>query len=312
MDPSITVYVIAGVLFIGLFVLSILKGVIKTILLGGGLLGAIVAYYWFNRNGYAYLSFLTSNPREWMVTGVAWLASVFIFGIFTHGMFWFSNVFSLGSKIGWGGPKGILTTVLMFLTLCWTGSLGIFYYGDVADIKRARRAALVEMGTEKPRTYWFYSWKTNLCSNPKTSWLLHLNPMDDPERVALAKLVAYLASFDLHQAETKYMRIASCFPYPRRIRSLVRDKGIRTMVERNDMAGLMNHPELTKILTDDSMRVSISRFPVDQFLANQFPGPSDPSIPTAIPLENATSQQGAVPPPGTTVNPIQPPVKVVP
>lgn len=314
MDTSTTIYIIAGTVLAGFLVLAILKGIIKMILFGVGVLGAFLAYYWISRHGYTYLSFITSDPREWMVTTFSWLSAVFVFSVFTHGMFWFSNVFSLGSKMGFGGFKGILTTILMVLVLCWAGVLAVFYYGDVADIKQAHQAALAQSGgkNEAVATAWVYDWKKQICSHESTQWLMKLDPMKDSGRVSLAKIIAYLSTFEHDPAAGKYGQIAPYIPRPRRLWTLCRDAGIRAMVERQDMAGLMNHPELTKFLSDPSSRDAVLRFPVDQFIAQMFPSVQGGK---ALPLqivrpETGNQPSGAVPPPDKTVNPISKPVRV--
>ncbi len=312
MDTSTTIYIIAGVVLAGLFILAVMKGVIKMVLFGMGVLGGLLTYYWISRHGYTYLAFLTSDPREWMVTALSWLLALFVFAVFTHGMFWFSNVFSLGSKMGFGGVKGALTTILMVLVICWVGVVAIFYYGDVADIKHAHQVALAQRGgkNEAVSTAWVYDWKEKICEHESTKWLASLDPMKDPGRVSLSKIVTYLATFEHDQAAGKYGAIAPYIPRPRRLWTLSRDTGIRAMVERQDMAGLMNHPELTKFLSDPSSRAAIVRFPVDQFVAQTFPPAQGGALP-AQPVQPVSPNQssGILPPPNQAVNPILPPVR---
>jgi hypothetical protein len=267
MEPDTTIYTIIGVLLVGFIVLVVLKGIIKMLLLGAALLGAIIAYYWMSKNGYSYLSFLTSNPQEWMVTGLSWGSAIFILAVFTNGMMWFGNILTPGRMLGTGGLKGIVTTVLMVGVLAWVGVLGVFYYGSVADIKRAHQFALNQTDPKQEvGTSWMYNWKQSLLSKASTSWLSQLDPMTDPERTSLAKLVAYLSTFDTTQAAVKYAEVAPYIPRPRRLWTLSRDAGIRTLVDRQDMATLMNHPELTKFLNDAGSREAIARFPIDKFI----------------------------------------------
>lgn len=68
MDSSLTFYLVLGALLVGFIVLGMLKGMIKMLLFGAAVLSAVAAYFWLSKYGFTYLSFITSDPREWMVT----------------------------------------------------------------------------------------------------------------------------------------------------------------------------------------------------------------------------------------------------
>ena len=267
MDASTSVYVIAGVILVGFLVFAVLKGIIKMVLFGASVLFAILTYFWISKNGYSYLAFVTSDPQSWMVTSLAWTAAISVFSVFTHGLFWFSNVFSWGSKMGIGGAKGILTTVLVALIVLWVGIVAIFYYGAVGDICRAHEFAMVQQkilpAVSSP---WVYQWKQKISRSSSVNWLEKFDPMTDNERITLAKLVAYLAAFGEHDAAIRYMEMSQAIPRPRRVWSLCRDVAVRDMVKKEDMASLMNHPGFTKFLSDQSSRDAIARFPVGKFI----------------------------------------------
>lgn len=286
LDTSTTIYVVAGIVLVGFIILAMLKGIIKMLLFGAGVLGGVAAYYWMSKHGFSYLAFLTNDPKSWMITGLAWGSAIAVFAVFVHGMFWFSNVFSWGAKMGFGGIKGLLTTVLMVAVILWISLIAVFYYGSVADVKRAHDIALSQIdGKHTVSTPWMYSWSNRIQNGDSTKWLVKMAPLQDPERISLAKLVAYLATFDPQTAVQRYSALSPHMPRPRRLWVLSQDIAIKTLVKRDDMTTLLNHPELTKFLGDPSSRDAVKRFPVDQFMA-QTVRPSVPQteIPVAEPV----------------------------
>lgn len=267
MDTSTTIYIIAGVVLVGFLVLAVLKGIIKMLLFGAGVLGGVAVYYWMSKHGFSYLAFLTSDPKSWMITGLAWVSAIAVFAVFVHGMFWFSNVFSWGAKMGFGGVKGLLTTVLMVMVVLWVSLIALFYYGSVADVRRAHEIALSQINKEhKVSTSWVYDWSQQVQKTDSSQWLTKLAPLQDAERISLAKLVAYLATFEPQEAVQRYSVVSPHIPRPRRLWTLSQDVAIKTLVRRNDMTTLLNHPELTKFLADTSSREAVKRFPVEQFM----------------------------------------------
>lgn len=121
----------------GFIVLGMLKGMIKMLLFGAAVLSAVAAYFWLSKYGFTYLSFITSDPREWMVSVLSIGGALAVFFVFMHGLFWFSDVFSWGRRMGFGGAKGVVTTLLMAAVVCWVGVMCIFYYGSMAEMTRA-------------------------------------------------------------------------------------------------------------------------------------------------------------------------------
>ena len=145
MDSSLTFYLVLGALLAGFIILGMLKGMIKMLLFGAAVLSAVAAYFWLSKYGFTYLSFITSDPREWMVSVLSIGGALAVFFVFMHGLFWFSDVFSWGRRMGFGGAKGAVTTLLMAAVVCWVGVMCIFYYGSMAEMTRARELALYHM-----------------------------------------------------------------------------------------------------------------------------------------------------------------------
>ena len=185
MDSSLTFYLVLGAL----------KGMIKMLLFGAAVLSAVAAYFWLSKYGFTYLSFITSDPREWMVTVLSVGGAAAVFFIFMHGLFWFSDVFSWGGRMGFGGAKGIVTTILMAVVVCWVGVMCIFYYGSMAEMTRARELALYHMDPSRTISLpAIYSVKKSITDNPHLNWLVAISPEHDPERLSLAKMIAYLVT----------------------------------------------------------------------------------------------------------------------
>lgn len=188
MDSSLTFYLVLGALLVGFIVLGMLKGMIKMLLFGAAVLSAVAAYFWLSKYGFTYLSFITSDPREWMVTVLSVGGAAAVFFIFMHGLFWFSDVFSWGRRMGFGGAKGIVTTILMAAVVCWVGVMCIFYYGSMAEMTRARELALYHMDPNRTISLpAIYSVKKSITDNPHLNWLVTISPEHDPERLSLAK-----------------------------------------------------------------------------------------------------------------------------
>lgn len=106
MDSSLTFYLVLGALLLGFIVLGMLKGMIKMLLFGAAVLSSVAAYFWLSKYGFTYLSFITSDPREWMVTVLSVGGAAAVFFVFMHGLFWFSDVFSWGRRMGFRRGQG--------------------------------------------------------------------------------------------------------------------------------------------------------------------------------------------------------------
>ena len=270
MDSSLTFYLVLGALLVGFIVLGMLKGMIKMLLFGAAVLSAVAAYFWLSKYGFTYLSFITSDPREWMVTVLSVGGAAAVFFIFMHGLFWFSDVFSWGGRMGFGGAKGIVTTILMAVVVCWVGVMCIFYYGSMAEMTRARELAL--------------------------NWLVAISPEHDPERLSLAKMIAYLVTLSPELSDQRRTQLDCYMPRSRitsrvlSLKSLSEDPAIRLLVEKGDMQGLYNDVKLTRFLEDQDVRTVLSQLDVDRVLGfvtetRQTAPAGNEYIPEATPIE---------------------------
>ncbi len=273
MDSSLTFYLVLGALLLGFIVLGMLKGMIKMLLFGAAVLSSVAAYFWLSKYGFTYLSFITSDPREWMVTVLSVGGAAAVFFVFMHGLFWFSDVFSWGRRMGFGGTKGIVTTVLMAAVVCWVGVMCIFFYGSMAEMTRARELALYHMDPNRTISLpAIYSIKKSIMDNPHLSWLEKISPEHDPERLSLAKMIAYLVTLSPELSDQRRTQLDCYMPRSRitsrvlSLKSLSEDPAIRLLVQKGDMQGLYNDVKLTRFLEDHDVRSVLSQLDVDRVL----------------------------------------------
>ena len=208
-----------------------------------------------------------------MVTVLSVGGAAAVFFVFMHGLFWFSDVFSWGRRMGFGGAKGIVTTVLMAAVVCWVGVMCIFFYGSMAEMTRARELALYHMDPNRTISLpAIYSIKKSIMDNPHLSWLEKISPEHDPERLSLAKMIAYLVTLSPELSDQRRTQLDCHMPRSRitsrvlSLKSLSEDPAIRLLVQKGDMQGLYNDVKLTRFLEDHDVRSVLSQLDVDRVL----------------------------------------------
>ena len=260
MESSSSILIVLGIILAAIVLFSLLKGVIKMILLAIAIISSIAVWIFIHRNGFTFLSVITNNPRPWMVQVVAWAASIFICLVFFHGMSWFSQLFSW--RRGGASAGGILTTVLMSILMLWVAMVGISYYGDIARISYYHELAQARaQGAAPPSIPWFTRLKKALHDAPATSWLARIDPMDDTAQSNLACLVAYGCSLNEEQMNEYYKTCLehSGVPHASRFLDLFRDKGLRTLVEENRFVTLLENEHLKTFLQRQNTQDILSK-----------------------------------------------------
>lgn len=260
MESSSSILIVLGIILAAIVLFSLLKGVIKMILLAIAIISSIAVWIFIHRNGFTFLSVITNNPRPWMVQVVAWVASIFISLVFFHGMSWFSQLFSW--RRGGASAGGILTTVLMSILMLWVAMVGISYYGDIARISYYHELAQARaQGAAPPSIPWFTRLKKALHDAPATSWLARIDPMDDTAQSNLACLVAYGCSLNEEQMNEYYKTCLehSGVPHASRFLDLFRDKGLRTLVEENRFVTLLENEHLKTFLQRQNTQDILSK-----------------------------------------------------
>lgn len=82
-------------------------------------------------------------------------------------------------------------------------------------------------------------------------WLKRLDPLAEPARLALAKLIAV----DSDPPEPAVMDPETGKPYPRAV--VVDDAALQRLARQRDYSGLLRHPNLTRALSDPKVKQAI-------------------------------------------------------
>ena len=248
-DAQTTILLALAVLLLFIIIFSVLKGVIRMILLAIAVIGSIGVWIFLQNKGFTLLALLTDSPQNWMVQVLAWGLSLFVFAVFFHGMNWFSQLFSW--RRGGASPGGIITTILMSALMIWVATVGVSYYGNIARISYyCDLAAAHSKGEPNPDMPWFTRAKNAIRKADATAWLESIDPLESPAQANLACLVAYGCSLSEPEFTKFYNeRLAHCgVPHPPRFLELFRDKGLRTLVEEGRYVTLLENERLHAFL----------------------------------------------------------------
>lgn len=246
-DATLWVVIAGVVLAIALFML--LKGVLKMLMLALAVCAAVALWVFLQKNGFTLLELVIPRPSPWMVQALAWGCSGFLLLVFFHGAMWFSQLFSFSRHVGAGG---IVTTILMCILMLWLATIGISYYGDVCLVRYYHELAVAKAAgqAELPAKPWFTVATQALRSSTGTSWLQHIDPMENPAQRKLACLVAYGCTVDeasytaFYKAQLEPLGI----PQSTRLLELFGDKGLRTLVAEGRFVTLLENSRLTTFL----------------------------------------------------------------
>ena len=263
MEKSHIILTVIAAIAVAIFMFSLLKGVIRMILLAIAISGAVAVWMFLQKNGFTYIEFVTDSPKPWMVQALAWSAALLILMIAFHGMVWISQLFNFRKKAGLGG---ILTTVLMSLIMLWVTMMGICYYGNVCRIRYYHELAEAQMqrasnpAVTMPDISWFTRISTELRASKITGWMQSIDLLDNPAQTNLACLVAFGCTLDeptfTHFYNTQLAQRG--IPQPTRMLDLFRDPGLRTMVKEERFVSLLENERLNTVLrfrnTEEKMR----------------------------------------------------------
>lgn len=248
MTPSHYIAIGLASLLTVVLVFTLLKGIIRTLVMVVGICLAIGLWLFIQSNGFALLAFVTSSPKPWMVQGCAYGLALAVLMVFYHAISWFSSLFS-PRKFSKGG---VVTTFLMLLLMLWLGAIGISYYANIALVSYYHDLALAHgRGEQDPPLPLFCRAKNTMSGSPLTRWLEHIDPMDSPARTRLACLVAYGCSL----SETEYTRFYNerlrhhGIPQATRFLDLFGDRGLRAFVRDGHFVSLLENERLNTFLS---------------------------------------------------------------
>jgi hypothetical protein len=129
--------------------------------------------------------------------------------------------------------------------LLWLiGATLVHHAGSIAEIRGAADPAAPVSATSA----FLQRMKTAVENALPAGWLAVLDPLTEPTRVALAKLIAT-------QSAPEYEPVidpATGKPIPRAV--LVEDPALDSLAKDQDFATLLRHPNLTKILNDPKVQ----------------------------------------------------------
>ncbi len=248
MDASNTMLTVLAVIVAAIVFFILFKGLIRMILLALAVICSIAVWILIQRNGFTFVSFLTSSPRPWMVQVAAWGCAGFVFTVFYHGMSWISQLFSWKKGVS---ATSLITTVLMSCLMVWLGTIGISYYGNVSRVSYYHELAQAHMkGAADPQMPWFTRMKSTLRQANSTAWLEVIDPLEDRAQTNLACLVAYGCTLDEAAYKNFYEQSLANrgIPQPTRFLDLFGDKGLRTLVQERRFSTLLENEHLTTFL----------------------------------------------------------------
>ncbi|MFI3244014.1 MAG: hypothetical protein R3Y56_07170 [Akkermansia sp.] len=240
---ALAVFVILIIIF------SLIKGVIKMIMLSLTVVLSIACWLFLQRNGETLLSFVISEPKSWMVQAISYIAALLVFLILFHGLRWFSQLFSWRRNGATSG--GIITTILMSILMLWMGYISFSYASNLALVSYYREMAQCHShGQAAPEIPSIVTAKKRMLDNDALSWLRKIDPLDNAARTTLASLIAYGCS--LPEAQRTYFyasRLENCgISYPSRFNKLFSDEGLRQIVEQENFASLLENDLLETFL----------------------------------------------------------------
>jgi hypothetical protein len=137
-------------------------------------------------------------------------------------------------------PTGLILTILMIL---------IYHAGSISEIKQSTRSS-----TPTPATGFIQDLKSSVEKSIPPAWLQLLDPLTDPSRLALAKIITQQSqpqrtpAIDPHTGK----------PIPRAI--IVDDPELQNLAREGRFATLLRSPLLTKALNDPKVQDFLQHF----------------------------------------------------
>ena len=250
MENSTIVICIIAALIVLLLSFTLLKGVVRMLILAIAVIAAVATWMFMQRSGFTLFSMVGISPPTWLIQILAILMALGVFIILFHGMRWFADLFSLRGKKK-AGPIAIITMLFMTLLMLWVASLGLSYAGDIARIAHYHDRATAQMtGEPAPAEPLLFCIKKNMRQAPATAWLSSLDPMEDTALTNLACLIPFGCPLG-EQEYTQFYDTAlsrSGIPHAGRFKKLFADPGLRKLVEDKRFVTLLENEQLKSFL----------------------------------------------------------------
>lgn len=249
LDSQNTLYLILAAVVLFVIVFSIIKGLLRMILLAVAVCCAIVAWMFVQSRGFTLLSCITSAPQPWMVQTLAWTAAIFVLVLFFHGMSWFAMLF--GFSKGKAGVCNIITTSLMSVLMLWVSTIAVSYYGTISRVSYYHDLAEAHYhGAPMPSVPVFTQGKYTIRTSKLFSWLESIDPLESPAQSNLACLVAYGCSLSELEFTRFYVErlLKLGIPHSTRFLELFADEGLRKLVAEGRFVSLLENDRLNTFL----------------------------------------------------------------
>lgn len=258
------VYGLLAALVAAGLVFGAMRGLIRMLIGAACLLVSMLIGYFLYRDGFTYLSFVTKNPAGWAVNTLAFLGFLASFVVLQHGCNWLGSFFAWNKDKSFPWFKGLSTTVLMSVVVCWFGLVVLRYMSNLQELQLVAQASHEARAVKQPTALMRFMRALN--ASPAGEWICKVDPLDDELRQRLARVVVWLAAQNAGEAAVMRVKFAVLFPHGDRLWKLGRDDGFVAMVAQGNMSGVVGDSKLTNYLSDVQRRESFVKCDSDKIL----------------------------------------------
>ena len=248
-DSQSSLFIVLAVVLLFIIVYSVIKGLLRMILLAVAVSCAIIAWMFVQSEGFTLLSCVTSTPQPWMVQVLAWGVALFVLMLFFHAMSWVSQLFSPSKQSS--GICSIMTTSLVCVLMLWISSIAVSYYGTITRVSYYHDLAESHYhGAAKPEVPLFTQAKYTIRNTEGLAWLDSIDPLESVAQSNLACIVAYGCSLNeveytqFYEKNLEKLRV----PHSRRFLDLFADAGLRKLVAEGRFVSLLENDLLNSFL----------------------------------------------------------------
>jgi hypothetical protein len=145
-------------------------------------------------------------------------------------------------------PLRLVFAIIAAAVLWLLGATFVHHAGSIAEI----RSMVEKSATAGATSAYLMRMKSAVEKALPGSWLKLLDPLAEPGRLALAKLIAVQSDASLPQV----IDPATGKPYPRAI--IVDDPALQGLARQKDFSTLMRHPKLTQAMKDPKVKKALA------------------------------------------------------
>jgi len=229
----------------------LLRGIAR-LLLGVMILGASAwLAYWVWQQAPAWSIKVLEKPNALITTGAPVAAFVVSMGLIRSIIKWVTSPFvrpgSEAPSAFTNVPIRLIFALLAASGLWLMGVTWVHHAGALAEIR-----GFVEKNADSSKTSdYLLRMKASVDALLPKDWIKLLDPLTEPARLALAKLIAAESS----PANSTAIDPRTGKPYPRAV--VVADPALQGLARQKDFSGLLRHPNLTRALDDPKVKKAI-------------------------------------------------------